>query len=266
MRPHLASLALLITFALAALPCGGGSSNVTTSSLAPGLEPGGVYLALGDSIAAGEGASDAGQTSYVALVAQALEAELSEAPELVLFAVGGHTTQDLIDQQLAPALGRIGQGNVRLVTITIGGNDLFQYSADPDCVLDPTDPDCPLEAGLIDVERRLDRILGDLRAAGPETAIVIEVYPQLFSGSGHMFERQAETAFNLLNGVITSVARRHGVLVADPRPAFEGRSTKLTHILDEPEDFHPNDAGHRAIAAAFLEVLGLSTDGQPSDE
>jgi lysophospholipase L1-like esterase len=91
--------------------------------------------------------------------------------------------------------------------------------------------------------------------------IVISLYPQLFSGSGHPFERQAEAAFDLLNGVIVSVAGRHDVLVADPRPDFQGLSRDLTHIDDEPVDFHPNDAGYRVIADAFLDVLGLSASG-----
>ncbi len=250
-------LLALVALALVGAGCNGGSPRVTTAGLLPEGEQGGVYLALGDSIAAGTGASDAANTSYVALVAAALRERFGDTLEVDSLAVGGHTTQDLIDDQLAPAVARLGEGDVRLVTVTIGGNDLYQYSASAACVADPGDPACPLEDGLLDVERRLDRILGDLRAAGPEAAIVIQAYPNLFSGTGHEFERSADKAFGLLNGVIGSVAARHDVLVADPRAAFEGKGNDLTHILDPTPDFHPNDAGHRAIAGAYLEVLGL---------
>jgi lysophospholipase L1-like esterase len=102
-------------------------------------------------------------------------------------------------------------------------------------------------------------MLQELREAGPEATIVIQAYPNLFSGTGHQLERSAEIAFDLLNGVITGVARRRGVLVADPRPAFFLNGEKLTRLLEPTPDAHPNDAGYRAIADAFLEVLELST-------
>ncbi len=245
--------------ALAALACNSGDSQVRTANLLAHPQSGGVYLALGDSIAAGQGASDAAMTSYVALLHEALQQRLGDSVQLKSLAVGGHTTQDLIDKQLPAALETLRAGNVRLVTITIGGNDLYQYSAYPPCLVDPSRADCPLTAGLTGVEARLDRILGDLHAASPDTIIVIEEYPDLFSGSGHPFEKPATIAFGLVDGVIDRVAKRHTVLVADPRAAFEGRSVELTHVHDPSPDSHPNDAGHRLIADAFLRVLGLSS-------
>lgn len=255
-----AALAALFALATAALACGeDDGSRVKTAGLLPEDGEGGVYLALGDSIAAGTGASDAATTGYVALVAGALRERFGEELELRLLAVGGHTTQDLIDQQLPKALQELRTGDVRLVTLTIAGNDLYQYGAYEPCRADPSVPECPLSDGLLAVEERLDSILGELRLAGPDAAIAIEVYPNLFSGTGHMFERSAGIAFGLLNDVIEGVAERNGVLLADPRDAFEGRGGELTHTLDPTPDSHPNDADHRAIAEAFLEVLGLSS-------
>ena len=265
MRVRLRSAALLLTLAAlasVALACddgNGGSSTATPGPLPEGVS-GGIYLALGDSIAAGSGASEPDINSYVALVTEALRSHFGEELELRSLAEGGHTTEDLIEEQLPAALESLREGNVRVVTVTISGNDLQQYSLAPACVVDPSDPACPLEDGLLEVEQRLDRILSDLRAAGPDTVIVIQAYPDLFSGTGHELARPAEIAFGLLNGVIVAVAERQDVLLADPRRAFLGRSGDLGHILDPTPDFHPNDDGHRAIADAFIEVLGLSGD------
>ena len=255
---------LFVALMFVSVACGG-SSDGATNGVAPEIEGGGVYLALGDSIAAGEGASGPDTTDYVARVAAAIDEGTGDAPEVVSLADGGATTQDLIDTQLAPAIEQLGGGDVQLVTVTIGGNDMFQYSADPDCVEDPTDPACPLEEGLFDVEQNLDRILGDLRSAAGDTPVVINVYPQLFSGSGHSYESSAEKAFELLNGVILAVAERNDVLIADPRSEFQERSRDLTHIEEEPVDFHPNDEGYRVIADAFLNVLGLPDSGSSAD-
>ena len=257
-----AVLLLLASFALAfaggANACGESTSNAGLFSDSDG----GVYLALGDSVAAGSGASDASATSYVGLVDKALREPLGDGLELRSLAAGGHTTQDLIDQQLPGAVAALKNGEVLLVTITIGGNDLNILQSSPDaatCIADVNDPKCPVAGILAGTEQRLDSILGTLRAAAPDVPIVIEVYPNLFSGTGHPFEKAAGMAFGKLDEVIARAAAANDVLIADPRAAFEGKGGELTHTLDPTPDFHPNDAGHRAIAEAFLEVLGLST-------
>ncbi len=279
MRDHyrrFAGLLALAALALAALACNS-ESSVDPTATPPPTEVsevvGGVYLALGDSIAAGTGASDADSTSYVALVAEALPSRYGPTLVLRSLAEGGDTTADLIDKYLSQAVEVLEQGDVRVVTVTIGGNDLFQYSSTPVCIDDPGDPDCPLQDGLLEVTERLDRILGELRAAGPLTVIVIQLYPNLFSGTGEVNlsgiivrEGAPEVAFGLLNDVIAEVAGRNGVLLADPRAGFEGRGGELGHLLEPEPDAHPNDDGHRVIADAFLEALRplvgeLATDG-----
>jgi hypothetical protein len=59
-----------------------------------------------------------------------------------------------------------------------------------------------------------------------------------------------------LDEVIRAVASKHPhTAVADPSAVFEGRGGELTHVLDTTFDPHPNDAGHRVIADAFINVL-----------
>ena len=244
----------LLALALAAVAC---DSSSSTASILPEGD-GGVYLALGDSIAEGENASDPERTDYVALVFDALQARYGESLRLESLAVSGHTTQDLVEQQLPRAVDFLRNGDVRVVTLTIAGNDLYVLAENPVCPTAPQDPACPFDDIVAETEGRLDTILSELRNAGPETAIVIQAYPNLFSGSGHTFEGPAEFSFGRLNDVIEQVAARHDVIVADPRDEFEGRSAELTGIFDSPANFHPNDAGYQIIAAAFLEVLGLS--------
>jgi lysophospholipase L1-like esterase len=247
-----------LAFAGGANACGESTSNAGLF----GDSAGGVYLALGDSVAAGSGASDANATSYVGLIDEALRERLGDSLELRSLAAGGHTTQDLIDDELPAALDALRDRNVRLITITIGGNDLNILQSSPDaatCAADVNDPKCPVAGILAGTEQRLDSILGALRDAAPDVPIVIQVYPNLFSGTGHPFERAAGMAFGKLDDVIARAAAANDVLIADPRGAFESKGGELTHTLDPTPDFHPNDAGHRAIAEAFLEVLGLST-------
>lgn len=238
-----ALLTLVALAALLAFACGDDSNS--------NADAGGVYLALGDSIAQGEGASDPDGTDYVALIEGALKQRYGDALTTTSLAVGGHTTQDLIDQQLQPAVDAIQAGDVRVVTVTIGGNDLYVLANEPACPTDPQSPDCPFDDILAGAAQRLDTILRTLHEAGPAT-IAIELYPNLFSGTGNPFEGPATFAFGELNDVIERTAARYDVLAADPRDDFESRATELT-----APNFHPNDDGHALIAAAFLRALGL---------
>lgn len=236
------------------------SSGDATGALLPKDASGGVYVALGDSFAAGSGASDPTTTSYVALVGAALRDRYGQGLEVRNLADGGATTQSLIDGQLDAATEALLAGDVLLVTITIGGNDLNELQSSPDtaaCLADVRSPACPVAELLVGTEERLDTILGELRAVGPDTVIVIELYPNLFSGTGHIFEEPADDAFAMLNEVIARVTERYDVVLADPRAPFVGGGPDLTHLLDPTPDAHPNDAGHRAIAEAFLKAVGL---------
>lgn len=257
MRAASRPLLVLLTLAALAAGLGCGSSAGRTGPPLPKSGSGGVYIALGDSFAAGNGASRPETTSYVALIAGALRDRYGAGLELRNLAAGGATTQSLIDGQLPAALDLLRQGNVRLVTITIGGNDLNALGGNATCQRDPADPACPIADILTSIEQRLDDTFQQLQQAGPNTTIAIELYPNIFSGTGHMFEQSAATAFDLLNSVITNVTMRHHVILADPRTPFNGNGPTLTHLLDPTPDPHPNDAGHRAIAGAFLKALGL---------
>ena len=67
----------LVALAVVAAACGDNEPGRSAGSLTLGEGTGGIYLALGDSIAAGEGASDPSTSSYVALVAEALRARFA---------------------------------------------------------------------------------------------------------------------------------------------------------------------------------------------
>lgn len=209
-----------------------------------------VYVSIGDSIAAGNGASDAGETSFPALLAARRDVTLFN------LAKAGATTQDVLDDQMANALGPVQAGRVRFVTISAGGNDLAGLIPNATCVEEPLPASCPFEDVLAGVRERLDAMLRYIRDANQRVPVVILAYPNFFSGTGHAWEAPAGRVLPMLNEVIREVAARYErVAVAEAAPAFEGNGDELTHVLDARFDPHPNDAGHRAIADAFEEAL-----------
>lgn len=214
--------------------------------------PKGVYISLGDSVAAGNGASDPATTSWVALLAK-----YEGGIETMNLAVAGATTDDVIAKQLRAALEAIGSGRVAFITISAGGNDFAGLIPNQTCVQDPIPASCPIDATLQRVQTNLDVILGRLRDEEKTAPIVLLAYPNFFSGTGHAFEQPAARVLPRLDDVIRGVASRYKrTATAEPWDAFQGNGGTLTHVLD-PAGFdpHPNDAGHRAIADAFIAAL-----------
>jgi lysophospholipase L1-like esterase len=232
------SVCLLLT--LAASACRGSSSHAYS----------GTYLSLGDSIAAGNGASDKSATAFVPLLAHA-EGGL----DVLNVAEAAATTRDVLDKQLPGVLGGKPK-KLAFITISIGGNDLAALIPNTTCQQDPLPATCPLDAALAQVERNVGEIMTRLRGNYPVTPIVVLLYPNFFSGTGHPFEGPAQRVIPRLDEVLGRVAARYPhTALATTAAAFEGKGATVTHVLDPQFDPHPTDAGYRLIADAFIAAL-----------
>jgi len=216
-----------------------------------------TYVALGESYAAGVGASSP-EKSYVGRLFSHYQSALG-VNQLSNRAVGGSnvTSTSLRNGgQLSNALADINApSDTRVVTISIGGNDgQFGCSHRWD---DPTT--CPFRANF---SSTLAELSSALDADPGEETFEAMAYPNPASGTGGGAEASYDTGLlgaNLaigcsdtgpdagLNDVIFQEAGRLGVPVADTYPAFkQGGQSFLADIV------HPNDAGYAAIANAFL--------------
>jgi lysophospholipase L1-like esterase len=243
-----------------------------------------VYLALGDSLAAGIGATDPARLGYVPDLFRLVRAKHEPSLDrLVNLAVPGETSGSFITGgQLDRAVATVAdQGsNVRLVTLDIGANDLLGLlSPGAPCALDPTTSGCQLAvrnalAGFAvnypTILGRLDQALG--AQSGKERLLVMTPY-NAFSGTGNStFEHAVDRALLGsdgkidcaalavpnddrvgLNDLIACIGAQFGASVVDVQPLFAGRAPALTHVAQG--DFHPNNAGHAVIALAFYRTL-----------
>jgi acyl-CoA thioesterase I len=222
----------------------------------------GVYLAMGDSLAAGWGASAPSQ-AYVPRVFAHLSAEgRSPISELVNLGVPGETTSSFLGGQLTQALEVIDNPTtvVRDVTLDIGANDLL---GNPQCSIDPASSACPVQTNLTAIlhalkhelrqNRETPRIavlayynpwsgLPDPRAAPTDLALV---------GADRKIDCNASAAAIGLNDIIACTASPYGATVANAYPPFEGKAAQLVN----PGDIHPNDAGYAVIARRFERAL-----------
>lgn len=229
-----------------------------------------AYIALGDSIAFGVGATNPAAEGYVGLVHYELTADdapLDPELELVNVSVPGATSADLLlpDDQLDKALEAIEEqtsagGSVDLISVGIGANDLLALgSAGSPCVTDTASSECQgaLTTMLSDLDRNLREVLGDLRRAAPQARIfVLDLYNP-YSGTGSPLEIIASAGIQQVNGVVKTVSA-DPVFNAQLVPVYElfqGRGSQWI----ASDGLHPNNDGHRVLAEALLAAV----EGRP---
>jgi len=187
----------------------------------------------------------------------------------------GVTTQIVIDEQLpgATALLRARnhdknpRNNVEVVTLTVGGNDIFG-PVTAACLSGVT-PQCITAIGTAFAAFSVNysSILAQLReAAGPDAAIVTMTYynPLPYCYIGDANPAGATVLGNLVlegatvpglgdvgfNGLITAISHQYGATVAD---TFGTLGTG--DFVGGSDCLHPNKSGHTKIATAFEEAL-----------
>ena len=262
-------LILVVAWAAAAL-----AMATPAAAAAPGPT---VYVALGDSLAWGDGASVPAQTGYTALLADYFAGiPHGGAKSWTNLAVRGETTSSFLGGQVASAVAAIGDPStdVRVVTISLGGNDVGALLNDPSdlCLQNPMSAECQalVVAALQGAAQNYPFVLGSIAAAldgdaGAEQVYVMTVYNP-FGGLGAPYEEVVDavllgtdlaidcqptdpSGFGL-NDVIACTAMHFGMTVVDAHPVIGDDALMLTHIGEGTLDTHPTDEGHRLLAKA----------------
>jgi hypothetical protein len=260
-----------------------------------------VQLSLGDSWPAGAGASPGG--GYVPRLYEALKQDFDCSPavseeavdgckhlQLVNLAMGGATTQSLIDRQLPDAESLLASRNddrnpandVEVITLHIGGNDAFGpiIGACVDYLLTRTlTPGCVngINTVMSSYRGRLATALSALRdAAGPDTRIVIGTYDnplphcQLRLPGPIVFPLGYAPAVELaalaleaegggaqveagLHDVMREVAGQNDIDVEVA--AIFGELTSPTDWVGGFDCLHPDDSGYAKVASVFIGAL-----------
>lgn len=263
----------------------------STSGTAAAGAAGPYYLALGDSLSTGGGATP-GHGYVDDLYAQTAP----DIPGLQLenLGCGGDSTTRMIHGGLcqnyatgnqlgdAEAFLRAHAGQVAFVTIDVGGDDVVG------CALSGTlNPTCVANATQA-VETNLPIILSGLRAAGGSVPIVgMNYYDPILAAwySGAWFHgptgpataRASVTLLRSFNALLAAIYADYGIPVANVQKPFQSGDWKLTgsylgqtlpqNVADicnwthmcmtggSNPNIHTTDDGHTLIAAAYERVL-----------
>ncbi|MDX6261666.1 MAG: hypothetical protein QOH84_3354 [Kribbellaceae bacterium] len=225
-----------------------------------------VYIALGDSYAAGvgtrtyipeSGSCQRSTKSYPYLDAARVGAALTS------LACSGARVADVTANQLAPL-----NSGVRWVTLQVGGNDAGFSSVITECAKPSWLGDCNSAIATAQatinntIPGRLNTLYATVRSRATTAKIVIVGYPRLFNGTdcnaGTFFSGDEMTKLNatadLLNSKIAAAASGAGFSFVNPTSAFIGHavcgSPEWLNGLSNPvsESYHPNTTGQTGFA------------------
>jgi len=247
-----------------------------TTSTADTADPNApLYIALGDSLSYGVGATNRATTAFVPLVRDGLGDNVG----LLNLGHSGDDSFEITEHgHLEQAVGIIERRNgdtnanndVVLVTLEIGGNDLLDIYFD--LVVPGTCPN--VEEGLQKpvcvnaigdafdaLSPNLRDILAALREADPDLRIALMTLYNPFSGSAiTAFEPIGELALEGtpgtpfpegLNDIIRAEGNAASATLVDIYPAFVGKGDEYIAL----DLIHPNDAGYRVMADAVLAAI-----------
>lgn len=249
---------LILPLLLVLVVLGGGGWYYTRTSAGaaapPPTGPGDIYVALGDSLAAGWITSKP-EDAYVARIAASLRQ--IKPVELRNFAVPGETSASLLRTQLPQALTYIKQQQaagkrISPITLDIGGNDARAVERASQQVRQQT-----IDTIGANIGKALDQLIAATTVRGQRTAdIAIMTYYNPYPGDAADQTTNAYWSAQL-NRAIERAAQQRGVKVADVASAFEGGKVyRYTYITTG--DVHANSDGHALIAQRFLQALNYT--------
>ena len=234
------------------------------------------YVALGDSIAEGRGATDEERLDYVGLFSDFYEKEHDGPERLTTYEQQDETSSSIMANQVADAVQviRDEETDVEVVTLTIGGNDFLPLVGQEPCASNPIGRECQTIVGtaLKTFSVNYAAILRDLKAAldsdPGEEQLLVTTYYNPYKGTGSPFElptdgtlfgtdgtidcaaNAADVTKGGLNDVITCSAAAVGATTVDLYSVMIDKALTHTHIATG--DIHPNDEGYRLIADAVI--------------
>jgi lysophospholipase L1-like esterase len=245
--------------ALLAAACGGPQSTATPTParISANPEPGAswLYVALGDSLPAGYGAG----SSYVDYYAEYIEADLGVKVTAHNWAEGGETTGSL--------LGKIRQNQglredirkAQVITIWIGGNDIFWE----DCIKgDAVDMEC-IRTPVTRLEQNIDAILAQILSLTSTTRTLIlianiAIPNHVFDDwqTRGLFDELKGPAFEDWSNYMVQAATNQNISVVDSYRALNGPNgdQKLSEEYMQADGIHPNEIGHRFLADLHRQV------------
>lgn len=215
-----------------------------------------MYLSMGDSIADGN-------DTFAGIVHELSKDQYGEFTNL---AIGGSRIPDVFIDQMPEAIRLLMGGEVSLLTLVVGMNDIqgpvstaAEASDDPSVegVFDI------IAREIDDFPRKYEALVSVLRQVAPNTQMLLLTYYNPYEDDDVMRD-VAGYVLGRVNGAIHEIGAKYNALVVDTLDAI-GLDGLVGEVLNEETqethfDVHPNLIGHFNIAVEVLDALAKNAE------
>ena len=208
------------------------------------------YVALGDSLAAGQTHTREIDTGYSDLIAQ----EIGRNQPLAFFskelAFPGFTTTDVLERVQSKEAKPLLQ-NANVITISAGANDLLRLIQSDAKSGSLTFQQIPVDYSLNNVRKNMINILSDIKKIAPKAQVYVMGYYFAYPHARDSQKAGIAQQLNRLNEILAKVAEEADVQFVSVDAAFGDNATGK---VPNPADVHPNVEGYRDMANSFFNV------------
>ena len=208
------------------------------------------YVALGDSLAAGQTPTREIDTGYSDLIAQ----EIGRNQPLAFFskelAFPGFTTTDVLERVQSKEAKPLLQ-NANVITISAGANDLLRLIQSDAKSGSLTFQQIPVDYSLNNVRKNMINILSDIKKIAPKAQVYVMGYYFAYPHARDSQKAGIAQQLNRLNEILAKVAEEADVQFVSVDAAF---GENATGKVPNPADVHPNVEGYRDMANSFFNV------------
>lgn len=208
-----------------------------------------AYVAIGDSLAAGQTPNRSIDSGYSDLIAQ----ELTRNQPLAFYskdlAFPGFTTGDVLESiESDEAKELLSQANI--ITVSAGANDLLRLvqanAAEGALSFEEIQADYALNAARENVET----ILAELEELAPSADIYVMGYYFAYPHARDSQKQGTAGQLQQLNAILKQEAQQAGATFVDVADRFGEDAVEL---IPNSGDVHPNVGGYQEMANAFFE-------------
>jgi len=206
------------------------------------------YVAIGDSLAAGQTPMREIDNGYTDLISQELMRNQSVTFYSKNLAFPGFTTTDVLESiQTDDAVELLASAN--LITVSAGANDLLRLVQNDPIQGSLSFQQRQVDFALNEARKNMESILAELADQSPNAAVYVMgyyfAYPHVRdtqkNGTGKQLDR--------LNKILKETAEKAGAVFVSVDESF---GENAINQIPNPADVHPNRAGYQAMANAFF--------------
>ena len=207
-----------------------------------------VYVALGDSLAAGQTPNSKIDAGYADLIAQ----ELGRNQPVALFtkdlAFPGFTTQEVLDRvKSAKAKDVLARANI--ITVSAGANDLLRLVQSNAAEGSLSFQQIQADFALNKARENMGTILAELKTRAPQADVYVMGYYFAYPHARDSQKQGTAKQLDRLNAILKQSADKAGAIFVSVDAAF---GNDAVDKVPNPADVHPNVKGYQVMANAFL--------------